>query len=93
MNTSRVIACLEFSVAAVLTFFAGVSAWNVVLPPTERWAYLDAWPSLALFLTLPLATALWICGAGLFWNWRYRWSLHALPSVILIADWWFIYGA
>ena len=93
MKASRVLACVEFSVASMLTSFAGIAAWNVVVPPTDRWAYLDAWPSLALFLALPLAAAFWISGAALFWNWRYRWSLHALPSVILIADWWFIYGA
>jgi hypothetical protein len=91
MRLSRVVACVEFSVASVLTYFAGVAAWNVVVPPADRWAYLDAWPSLALFLALPLAVAFWICGAALFWNWRYRWSLHALLGVIVIMDWLFIY--
>ena len=92
MKTSRVVACVEFFVASVLTCFAGVAAWNVLVPPTDRWAYLDAWPSFALFLVLPLAVAFWICGAALFWDWRYRWRFHALPGVILIAELWFVFG-
>jgi hypothetical protein len=90
MKVSIVVASLELCVASALTFFAGVAAWSAFGPHDDRWGHLDAWSSLALFLLLPLAVAFWICAAALFWKWRYRWSLHALPSAIVIGEWWWL---
>jgi len=87
MITGRVIGYLELGIAVLLSLICVVFAWATFRPAQGLDHYGVDSPLPYVYLTLPLAVAFWICGIALLKDWRYRWRLHALPVLALIAAW------
>jgi hypothetical protein len=83
MIAGRAIGYLELGIAVLLSLICVVFAWGTFRPAEGS---VDS-PLPYIYLTLPLAVAFWICGIALLKGWRYRWRLHALPVLALIAAW------
>ena len=88
----KILACVELLLAALLTFGALRSLWDILFGPSNPIEAADAWSLPVLMITAPIAASLWLTGAALLRNWRTRWVLHAIPPVLILATWLILIG-